>query len=85
MNEVINLDISFNCLSCGSVYKNSVLYLKNEKIDFDSISLDQKLEMCSKCSPFFTGENEGYLKLGNVEKFRRKVDKYSKKKEKEEL
>lgn len=80
------IEASFNCLSCDTTYKNPIEYVeysnsksKNYAINFDSINLNSKLEICLKCSPFTTGAIESILKLGNVEKFRRKMNRNLKK------
>ncbi|MCD4652365.1 50S ribosomal protein L31 [bacterium] len=46
--------------SCGNV------------IETCSTKKDQKIEICSKCHPFFTGKQRVLDTAGRVEKFRRK-------------
>ena len=48
--------------ACGAVFKTM------------SASDDMKVEICSKCHPFFTGKRKIVDTAGRVEKFRRKYN-----------
>ena len=48
--------------ACGAVFKTM------------SSSDDMKVEICSKCHPFFTGKRKIVDTAGRVEKFRRKYN-----------
>ncbi len=47
-----------------------------------SIKKEIKVEICSKCHPFFTGKQKFVDSAGRIEKFQRKYAKFQKKKEK---
>lgn len=48
--------------ACGTVFKTM------------STAEDMKVEICSKCHPFFTGKQKIVDTAGRVEKFRRKYN-----------
>jgi len=48
--------------ACGAIFKTM------------SVSDDMKVEICSKCHPFFTGKRKIVDTAGRVEKFRRKYN-----------
>ncbi len=58
-NTVNYVDTNVKC-SCGSEF------------EVKSIKEDLQVEICSKCHPFYTGQQGKNKKTGNVEKFNRK-------------
>lgn len=46
-----------------------------------SVMKDIKVDICSKCHPFFTGKQKLVDSAGRVERFRRKYQKFNKAKE----
>ena len=46
-----------------------------------SVLKDIKVDICSKCHPFFTGKQKLVDSAGRVERFRRKYEKFNKAKE----
>ncbi|MCD6451459.1 MAG: 50S ribosomal protein L31 [Acidobacteria bacterium] len=57
--------------ACGNTFKTR------------STKKELKLEICSKCHPFFTGKQKLVDSAGRVERFLRKYEKYNQEKEKE--
>ncbi|MFC1814879.1 50S ribosomal protein L31 [Thermodesulfobacteriota bacterium] len=58
-------DTTVKC-ACGSV------------IEVGSTKSDIRVEICSKCHPFFTGKQKLIDTAGRIERFRRKYAKYNK-------
>ena len=56
-------EISFYCINCSREYKTS-----------STSSQDIRIESCSNCNPFYTGVSASKVKVGEVEKYRRKVE-----------
>ena len=52
------------------------------EIETRSTKEDIHVEICSQCHPFFTGKQKLVDTMGRVEKFRKKYDKFDKKKKK---
>ena len=52
-----------NCSGCGSEWETG------------STTKDVKLEICSNCHPFYTGEQKLIDTAGRVERFRKRYDK----------
>ena len=52
------------------------------EIETRSTKKDIHVEICSQCHPFFTGKQKLVDTMGRVEKFRKKYDKFDKKKKK---
>lgn len=50
------------------------------EIETRSTNKDIHVEICSQCHPFFTGKQKLVDTMGRVEKFRKKYDKFDKKK-----
>jgi len=46
-------------------------------IEVGSTKADIRVEICSKCHPFFTGKQKLIDSAGRIERFRRKYAKYS--------
>ena len=61
-------DSSVTC-ACGNV------------IEVSSTKKDIRVEICSKCHPFFTGKQKLVDTEGRIERFRRKYAKFEKKQE----
>lgn len=49
------------------------------KMEIGSTKTDVKVEICSKCHPFFTGEQRFVDTAGRVDKFKKKYGDYNKK------
>lgn len=60
-NKIENKEVTFTCL-CGESFK-AISTSKNDEIH---------VEICSKCHPFYTGEQGKATLTGNVEKFKQK-------------
>ncbi|MGB5159364.1 50S ribosomal protein L31 [Desulfobacterium sp. N47] len=45
-------------------------------IEVGSTKSDIKIEICSKCHPFFTGKQKLIDTAGRIERFRKKYEKY---------
>lgn len=57
-------------------YKETVITCAcGEAIQTSSTKQDLKIEICSKCHPFFTGKQKLMDTAGRVERFRRKYKK----------
>lgn len=52
--------------------ETTILCACGEKVETRSTVADQKIVICSKCHPFFTGRQKLVDTAGRVEKFRRK-------------
>jgi len=50
-------------------------------IEVGSTKADIKIEICSKCHPFFTGKQKLIDTAGRIERFRKKYEKYQSKTE----
>jgi len=50
-------------------------------IEVGSTKSDIRVEICSKCHPFFTGKQKLVDTAGRIERFRRKYEKFQKKEE----
>ena len=48
------------------------------KIDVGSTKKDIRVEICSKCHPFFTGKQKLIDTAGRIERFRKKYEKFQK-------
>jgi len=48
-------------------------------MDVGSTKTDIKIEICSKCHPFFTGKQKLIDTAGRIERFRKKYEKYQSK------
>jgi large subunit ribosomal protein L31 len=59
-------DTTISC-ACGSV------------IEVGSTKTDIRVEICSKCHPFFTGKQKLVDTAGRIERFRKKYEKFQKK------
>lgn len=59
-------DTSISC-ACGNV------------IEVGSTKTDIRVEICSKCHPFFTGKQKLIDTAGRIERFRKKYEKFQKK------
>ena len=59
-------DTSISC-ACGNV------------IEVGSTKTDIRVEICSKCHPFFTGKQKLVDTAGRIERFRKKYEKFQKK------
>lgn len=59
-------DTSISC-ACGNV------------IEVGSTKSDIRVEICSKCHPFFTGKQKLVDTAGRIERFRKKYEKFQKK------
>jgi len=66
MKEKIHPDYIQTTISCacGSV------------IEAGSTKKDIRVEICSKCHPFFTGKQKLIDSAGRIERFRKKYEKY---------
>ena len=58
-------DTSISC-ACGNV------------IEVGSTKTDIRVEICSKCHPFFTGKQKLVDTAGRIERFRKKYEKFQK-------
>ncbi|MBU3949455.1 MAG: 50S ribosomal protein L31 [Proteobacteria bacterium] len=47
-------------------------------IEVGSTKSDIKIDICSKCHPFFTGKQKLVDTAGRIERFRKKYEKYQK-------
>lgn len=52
--------ITISCVSCGSEFETT------------STKTEIKVDVCSKCHPFYTGKMNSAKKAGRVEKFKEK-------------
>ncbi len=59
-------DTTISC-ACGNV------------IEVGSTKSDIRVEICSKCHPFFTGKQKLVDTAGRIERFRKKYEKFQKK------
>ena len=59
-------DTSISC-ACGNV------------IEVGSTKTDIRVEICSKCHPFFTGKQKLVDTAGRIERFRKKYEKFQNK------
>lgn len=59
-------DTTINC-ACGAV------------VEVGSTKEDIRVEICSKCHPFFTGKQKLIDTAGRIERFRKKYEKFNKK------
>ena len=59
-------DTTISC-ACGNV------------IEVGSTKADIRVEICSKCHPFFTGKQKLVDTAGRIERFRKKYEKFQKK------
>ena len=59
-------DTTISC-ACGNV------------IEVGSTKTDIRVEICSKCHPFFTGKQKLVDTAGRIERFRKKYEKFQKK------
>ena len=50
-------------------------------LEVGSTKSDIRVEICSKCHPFFTGKQKLIDTAGRIERFRRKYEKFQKKEE----
>jgi len=50
-------------------------------MEVGSTKADIKIEICSKCHPFFTGKQKLIDTAGRIERFRKKYEKYQSKTE----
>jgi large subunit ribosomal protein L31 len=50
-------------------------------VEVGSTKSDIRVEICSKCHPFFTGKQKLIDTAGRIERFRRKYEKFQKKEE----
>ncbi len=66
-----NTEVKVTC-ACGNTFTTG------------SIKEEIKVEICSKCHPFFTGKQKFVDSAGRIEKFQRKYAKFQKNKEKNE-
>jgi len=48
------------------------------KIEVGSTKKDIRVEICSKCHPFFTGKQKLIDTAGRIERFRKKYEKFQK-------
>ena len=48
------------------------------KIEVGSTQKDIRVEICSKCHPFFTGKQKLVDTAGRIERFRKKYEKFQK-------
>jgi large subunit ribosomal protein L31 len=48
-------------------------------VEVGSTKSDIKVEICSKCHPFFTGKQKLIDTAGRIERFRKKYEKYQEK------
>jgi large subunit ribosomal protein L31 len=48
------------------------------KIEVGSTKKDIRVEICSKCHPFFTGKQKLVDTAGRIERFRKKYEKFQK-------
>jgi large subunit ribosomal protein L31 len=48
------------------------------KIEVGSTKQDIRVEICSKCHPFFTGKQKLIDTAGRIERFRKKYEKFQK-------
>ena len=51
-------------------------------LEVGSTRADIRVEICSKCHPFFTGKQKLVDTAGRIERFRQKYEKFQQKKEK---
>jgi large subunit ribosomal protein L31 len=62
-------------------YEKSIIKCAcGNEIETRSTKKDIHVEICSQCHPFFTGKQKLVDTMGRVEKFRKKYDKFDKKK-----
>lgn len=62
-------------------YETSIIKCAcGNEIETRSTKKDIHVEICSQCHPFFTGKQKLVDTMGRVEKFRKKYDKFDKKK-----
>ena len=61
--------IIYYCVSCDQEYQTVSTSAKNIRTE----------PSCGKCSPFYTGTSASEVKLGAVEKFRRRAQKVKQK------
>jgi len=50
-------------------------------VEVGSTKKDIRVEICSKCHPFFTGKQKLIDTAGRIERFRKKYEKFQKKEE----
>ncbi len=58
--------------------KTSIHCACGNKIEAGSTKADIRVEICSKCHPFFTGKQKLIDSAGRIERFRRKYAKFQK-------
>jgi large subunit ribosomal protein L31 len=51
-------------------------------LEVGSTKADIRVEICSKCHPFFTGKQKLVDTAGRIERFRKKYEKFKQQKEK---
>ena len=64
-------------------YKAKVRCACGNEFETGSTLKEIRVEICSKCHPFFTGKQKLVDSAGRVERFRRKYAKFQKQNEKE--
>jgi len=68
MKDKIHPDYSETTIKCAC----------GESFEAGSTKKDIKVEICSKCHPFFTGKQKLVDTAGRIERFRKKYAKYQK-------
>jgi len=66
-------------------FETTIVCACGEVIQTRSTKKDYRIEICSKCHPFFTGKQKLVDSAGRVERFRRKYRTRAKGKEKEKV
>jgi large subunit ribosomal protein L31 len=64
-------------------YQTTIKCACGNVLETGSTKKDIRVEICSKCHPFFTGKQKLVDTAGRIERFRRKYKEYQKKKKKE--
>ena len=57
-------------------FETSIQCACGNKIEVGSTKKDIRVEICSKCHPFFTGKQKLIDTAGRIERFRKKYEKF---------
>jgi large subunit ribosomal protein L31 len=58
-------------------HKTSIKCACGNEVEVGSTKPDMKIEICSKCHPFFTGKQKLIDTAGRIERFRKKYAKFN--------
>ena len=73
-------DIVIACTSCGNKFLTGSTKIGKDKVEFEGKEYPVlKVEICSNCHPFYTGQQKIVDTEGRVERFNRKYGKSAQK------